>query len=54
MYYIREHYSDTYFKDNYGVDKVAVYFGDELYTGLDGTSAAGYSTVNYSDVLKLD
>ncbi|WP_294134765.1 hypothetical protein [uncultured Clostridium sp.] len=39
---------------NYGVDKVAVYFGDELYTGLDGTSATGYSTVNYSNVLKLD
>ena len=39
---------------NYGVDKVAVYFGSELYTGLEGTSAAGYSTVNYSNSLKLD
>ena len=39
---------------NYGVDKVAVYFGDELYTGIEGTSSAGYSTVNYSDSLKLD
>lgn len=39
---------------NYGVDKVAVYFGSELYTGLDGTSDAGYSKVNYSNVLKLD
>lgn len=26
MYYIREHYSDTYFKDNYGVDKDDVLF----------------------------
>ena len=39
---------------NYGVDKVAVYFGNELYTGIEGTSSAGYSTVNYSDALKLD
>lgn len=39
---------------NYGVDKVAVYFGDELYTGLEGTESAGYSKVNYSDTLKLD
>lgn len=39
---------------NYGVDKVAVYFGNDLYTGIDGTSAAGYCSVNYSDVLKLD
>lgn len=26
IYYIREHYSDTYFKDNYGVDKDDVLF----------------------------
>lgn len=39
---------------NYGVDKVAVYFGNELYTGLEGTSSTGYSTVNYTNVLKLD
>ena len=39
---------------NYGVDKVAVYFGDELYTITDGTSSDEYSTVNYSDVLKLE
>lgn len=39
---------------NYGVDKVAVYFGSELYTGLEGTSSAGYSTVNYTNVLTLD
>lgn len=39
---------------NYGVDKVAVYFGEELYTSTDGTSSDEYSTVNYSDVLKLE
>ena len=39
---------------NYGVDKVAVYFGDQLYTGIDGTAAAGYCSVNYSNVLKLN
>ncbi|MDU4884749.1 GerMN domain-containing protein [uncultured Clostridium sp.] len=39
---------------NYGVDKVAVYFGDELYTSTAGTSSDEYSTVNYSDVLKLE
>ena len=39
---------------NYGVDKVAVYFGNQLYTGTDGTSSNEYSTVNYSDVLKLE
>lgn len=39
---------------NYSVNKVAVYFGDELYTGTDGTSSDEYYTVNYSDVLKLD
>lgn len=39
---------------NYGVDKVAVYFGNQLYTGIEGTSDAGYSTVNYTDALKLD
>lgn len=39
---------------NYGVDKVAVYFGNQLYTGTDGTSSNEYYTVNYSDVLKLD
>ncbi len=39
---------------NYGVDKVAVYFGDELYTSTDGTSSDEYYTVNYSNVLKLE
>ena len=39
---------------NYGVDKVAIYFGNQLYTGTDGTSSDEYYTVNYSDVLKLD
>lgn len=39
---------------NYGVDKVAVYFGDELYTSTAGTSSDEYSIVNYSDVLKLE
>ena len=39
---------------NYGIDKVAVYFGDELYTGIEGTSSSGYSTVNYADTLKLN
>ena len=39
---------------NYGVDKVAIYFGDELYTSTAGTSSDEYYTVNYSDVLKLD
>lgn len=39
---------------NYGVEKVAVYFGDELYTGLEGTSSVGYSTVDYTTTLKLD
>ena len=39
---------------NYGVDKVAIYFGDELYTSTAGTSSDEYSTVNYSDVLKLE
>lgn len=39
---------------NYGVEKVAVYFGEELYTGLEGTSSVGYSTVDYTTTLKLD
>lgn len=39
---------------NYEVEKVAVYFGDELYTGLEGTSSVGYSTVDYTTTLKLD
>jgi len=43
MYYIREHYSDTYFKDNYGVDKDDVLFY-ELKGGFlidDGDEEAG-------------
>lgn len=39
---------------NYGVEKVAVYFGDKLYTGLEGTESAGYSTIDYTTALKLD
>ena len=39
---------------NYQVNKVAVYFGNDLYTGLDGTAEAGYSTVDYTNILKLD
>lgn len=39
---------------NYQVNKVAVYFGNDLYTGLDGTAEAGYSTVDYTNTLKLD
>ena len=39
---------------NYNVNKVAVYFGNDLYTGIDGTSTAGYTTVDYTKVLKLD
>ena len=39
---------------NYGVTNVAVYFGDELYTGLEGTSDNGYSKVDYSSTLKLN
>lgn len=44
---------DTY-AYNYNVNKVAVYFGNDLYTGIDGTSTAGYTTVDYTKVLKLD
>ena len=43
IYYIREHYSDTYFKDNYGVDKDDVLFY-ELKGGFlidDGDEEAG-------------
>ncbi len=39
---------------NYSVNKVAVYFGNELYTDIDGTKDNGYCSVNYTDVLKLD
>ena len=44
---------DTY-AYNYNVNKVAVNFGNDLYTGIDGTSTAGYTTVDYTKVLKLD
>ena len=44
---------DTY-AYNYNVTKVAVYFGNDLYTGIEGTSTAGYTTVDYTKVLKLD
>lgn len=33
---------------NLGVEKVAIYFGDELYTCLRGDLAEGYFTVDYS------
>lgn len=39
---------------NYKVNNVAVYFGSDLYTGLSGTAEAGYSTVDYTNALKLD
>ncbi len=32
---------------NYGVDKVAIYFNDELYTSLRGDLPEGYFEVNY-------
>lgn len=38
---------DTY-GYNLGVDKVAVYFGDELYTGVKGELEAGYFKVDFS------
>ena len=34
---------------NYGLDKVAIYFGDTLYTGLKGELLEGYYTVNTED-----
>lgn len=39
---------------NYGVDKVAIYFGDTLYTGLKGDLPEGYFNVNFSDAIKLN
>lgn len=44
---------DTY-AYNYNVNKVAVYLGNDLYTGIEGTSTSGYTTVDYTKVLKLD
>lgn len=39
---------------NYGLDKVAIYFGDTLYTGLKGELLEGYYTVNTEDAIKLN
>lgn len=39
---------------NYGLDKVAIYFGDTLYTGLKGELPEGYYTVNIEDSIKLN
>lgn len=39
---------------NYGVNKVAVYLDNNLYTGLPNTESNGYSTVDYESTLKLD
>lgn len=39
---------------NYGLDKVAIYFGDTLYTGLKGELPEGYYTVNTTDSIKLN
>lgn len=38
---------------NYGVDKVAIYFGDKLYTSLRGELPEGYFKVDYSDAKPL-
>ncbi|MGV2644037.1 hypothetical protein GNF86_21965, partial [Clostridium perfringens] len=34
---------------NFGVDKVAIYFGDKLYTSLRGDLPEGYFTAHFSD-----
>lgn len=34
---------------NYGVDKVAIYFGDKLYTSLKGDLPEGYFKTNFSE-----
>lgn len=34
---------------NYGVNKVAIYFGDKLYTSLKGELPEGYFTTNFSE-----
>lgn len=39
---------------NYGLDKVAIYFADTLYTGLKGELPEGYYTVNTEDAIKLN
>lgn len=36
---------------NLGVDKVAIYFGDELYTSLKGSLPEGYFKVDYSSAI---
>lgn len=48
LYYIREHYSDTYFKDNYGVDKDDVIFYELKGNFLldDGDEVAGEVAIN--------
>ncbi|MPM67056.1 hypothetical protein SDC9_113972 [bioreactor metagenome] len=38
---------------NLGVDKVAIYFNDELYTSLRGELPEGYFKVNYGDAKKF-
>lgn len=37
---------------NYGVEKVAIYFGDTLYSGLKGELAEGYFTVSFGDAIE--
>lgn len=39
---------------NLGVDKVAIYFNDELYTSLRGELPEGYFKVNYGDAKKFE
>lgn len=38
---------------NYGVDKVAIYFDDTLYTGLKGSLSEGYFNTDYSNSKSL-
>lgn len=39
---------------NYGVENVAIFFGDELYTSLKGELPEGYFTVDYSNAIPFD
>lgn len=39
---------------NLGVDKVTIYFNDELYTSLRGELPEGYFKVNYGDAKKFE
>ena len=45
VYQMREHYSDTYFKNNYGVKKSEVMYVDKVYTG--NASDAAYSRYRF-------